>query len=134
MCTGAHIQLLAAIKKNVINKFKHMKNKTFSVETRAGIIKSVSFRTRWLFGNNKKEQSMPMGDATGHAECRGRVACGHAECRGRVACGNPSKIGENGSLTIEHIKSQYKDKLGEMPSENASVFELIEAKSKLLSA
>lgn len=110
-----------------------MKNKTFSVETRAGVIKSVSFRTRWLLGN-KKEQNMPMGDATGHAECRGRVACGHAECRGRVACGNPSKIGENGSLTIEHIKDHYKNKLGEIPNGNASVFELIEAKSKLLSA
>lgn len=110
-----------------------MKNTTFSVETKAGGFKSISFRTRWLLGDSNSEH-LPMGYAVGHAECRGRVACGHAECRGRVACGNPSKIGDNGTLTIEQLSDYYKSKLGQIPSQNASVFDLIKAKSKLLSA
>lgn len=111
-----------------------MKNTTFSVETKAGGFKSISFRTRWLLGDSNSEH-LPMGDAVGHAVCRGRVACGHAVCRGRVACGNPSKIGNNdGTFTIEQLSNHYKSKLGQVPSQNASVFDLIEAKFKLLSA
>lgn len=109
-----------------------MENKTFSVETKAGMFKSISFRTRWLLADQNNEH-FPMGDAVGHAECRGRVACGHAECRGRVACGNPSKIAGQ-ELSINELSGFYKEKLGELPSQNASVFELLQSKSKLLSA
>ncbi|PCI94680.1 MAG: hypothetical protein COB15_13570 [Flavobacteriales bacterium] len=109
-----------------------MKNTTFAVETKSGRFKSISFRTRWLISDQNSEH-VPKGKAVGHAICRGRVACGHAECRGRVACGNPGNTRENINLTLKQLSNHYKDKLGEVPSKNASVFELIDAKSKLLS-
>ena len=110
-----------------------MKNNKFSVESKSGTLKSISFRTRWLLDKDSKKY-FEARDAESHAECRGRVACSHAECRGRVACGNPTKAGDNPKITLLQLTEYYKKNLGDIPNKTASVFELLAIKDKLFNS
>lgn len=102
-----------------------IKLSNFTVETKSGTLKSFDLRTRWLL-SEKNPSEFPIGAAVGHAECRGRIACGHAECRGRIACGPLDKAPRN----ISELEHTYKEALGAIPQQAASIFELLEAKAK----
>lgn len=98
------------------NQFDSSHTESIQVLSENGSSHEIDLRFRWLFGNVTNEDIFFGKDQDGHAECFGRIACGNHEA--------------------DHVSGLYRavdiikafDSMENIPSQEASIYEIIEAR------